>query len=130
MTADALRRELLIDQGLYSTIACYAQVLLVRSMQMSACNMFHSVEKRCIRWLLTVNDLTRDDDLPLTHELIATMLGVHRPTVTTVLGLLQRSALIDVQHGRIRLRNRPGLEAACCECYGIMRAEQARLLGY
>lgn len=128
--ADTLRREMLADDTLYATIGRFAQVLLVRSMQMSVCNMFHSVEQRCIRWMLTVNDLIGHDDIPLTHELIATMLGAHRPTVTVVLGSLRAAGLIDETRGRILLRDRQGLEAACCECYLAMRYEQRRLLGY
>jgi CRP-like cAMP-binding protein len=128
--ADMLRREMLADETLYSTIGRFAQVLLVRSMQMSVCNMFHSVEQRCIRWMLTVNDLIGQDDIPLTHELIATMLGAHRPTVTVVLRSLHTAELIDETRGCIFLRDRQGLEAACCECYLAMRYEQRRLLGY
>ena len=130
MGADELRRQLLANQSLYSAIGRYAQVLLVRSMQMSVCNTFHSVEQRCVRWLLMVNDLLYHDDIALTHDLIATMLGVHRPTVTLVLRSLHKSGLIDEARGHVRLRDRAGLEAACCECYGMMRAEQRRLLSY
>jgi CRP-like cAMP-binding protein len=130
MGADELRRQLLANQSLYSAIGRYAQVLLMRSMQMSVCNTFHSVEQRCVRWLLMVNDLLYHDDIALTHDLIATMLGVHRPTVTLVLRSLHKSGLIDEARGHVRLCDRAGLEAACCECYGLMRAEQRRLLSY
>ena len=130
MSADTLRRTLLALEPLHSAIGRYAQVLLLRSMQMSACNMFHSVERRCIRWLLTVNDLVQDDDIPLTHELIATMLGVRRPTVTLTLRALQRAGLVNETRGRVVIRDRRKLEAACCECYRVMADEQRRLLGY
>lgn len=130
MGADELRRQLLASQALYSAIGRYAQVLLVRSMQMSVCNTFHSVEQRCVRWLLMVNDLLWHDDIPLTHDLIATMLGVHRPTVTLVLRSLHKSGLIDEARGHVHLRDRAGLEATCCECYAVMRDEQRRLLSY
>lgn len=130
ISADALRRELLADETLYSIIGRYAQVLLARSMRMAVCNMFHSVEQRCIRWLLTISDLTRQADMPLTHDLIATMLGVHRPTVTIVLGALRRAGLISETRGRVVIRDRRGLETACCECYRAMCDEQSRLLGY
>lgn len=130
MSADVLRRELLASEELYSTIGRFAQTLLVRSMQMSVCNMFHPVEQRCIRWLLTVNDLIIQDEIPLTHELLATMLGVHRPTVTLVIRSLHRAGLVDELRGQITIRDRPRLAAACCECYRLMRDEQYRLLGY
>jgi CRP-like cAMP-binding protein len=134
--ADALRRELLLDQTLSWTVIRYMHVLLVRSMQMSVCNAVHPVEQRCIRWMLTVNDLIPhndripDDDIPLTHELLATMLGVRRPTVTLVLRSLHKTDLVREMRGRIRVQDRLGLESLCCECYRTMRDEQRRLLGY
>jgi CRP-like cAMP-binding protein len=130
MSADALRRELLADEALCSLVGRYAQVLLARSMRTAVCNMFHSVEQRCVRWLLTISDLTKHLEMPLTHDLIATMLGVRRPTVSVVLGLLRRAGLISETRGRIVIRDRQGLETACCECYAAMRDEQTRLLGY
>ena len=129
LSADVLRYELLTNEELSWTMARYTQVLLMRSMQMSLCNMFHSVEQRCIRWLLTVNDVIDHDEIPLTHDLIATMLGVRRPTVSLVLGTLRRAGMVTEQRGRILMRNRQKLEAACCECYGVMQEEQRRLLG-
>jgi len=128
ISADLLRRQLLVSESLSSAVARFAQVLLVRSMQMSVCNMFHSVEQRCIRWLLAVNDLTHQNLVPLTHDLIATMLGVHRPTVTLVLGALRKAGLVTERRGQIVIRDRRRLEAACCECYQVMRSEQLRLL--
>jgi CRP-like cAMP-binding protein len=130
ISADVLRRELLADEELYSTLGRFAQVLLMRSMQMSVCNVFHSVEQRCTRWLLTVSDLINNGDVPLTHELMATMLGVHRPTVTLVLRSLHDAGVINEKRGLILIRDRAGLEKACCECYRVMGNEQRRLLGY
>ena len=130
MSADVLRRELLADEALYSTLGRFAQVMLVRSMQMSVCNVFHSVEQRCVRWLLTVSDLINNGDIPLTHDLMATMLGVRRPTVTVVLRSLHKAGLVNEARGLILIRDRARLERACCECYGVMRDEQRRLLGY
>lgn len=130
MNADVLRQELLADETMYSTFGRFAQVLLVRSMQMSVCNMFHSVEQRCVRWLLTISDLINNTDIPLTHDVMATMLGVHRPTVTIVLRSLHKAGMVNEGRGLIEIRDRGGLEDACCECYGVMREEQRRLLGY
>ena len=130
MSADRLRAEVLADETLSSTLGRFAQVLHVRCMQMSICNMFHPVEQRCIRWLLTVSDITRSCAIPLTHELMATMLGVHRPTVTQVLRSLHKAGLVDEARGRIVIADRRRLEQARCECYGAMRAEQQSLLGY
>jgi CRP-like cAMP-binding protein len=130
MSADVLRAEVLADETLTSTLGRFAQVLHVRCIHMSVCNMFHSVEQRCVRWLLTVDDVIHNGDLPLTHELMATMLGVHRPTVTLVLRSLHKAGLVNEARGRVVISDRDGLEQACCECYGEMRNEQRRLLGY
>lgn len=130
MSAEILRREVRMSEALHSTFGRFAQVLLMRSMQMSACNMFHAVEQRCIRWLLMVSDLIDGSNILLTHDLMATMLGVHRPTVTLVLRSLHKAGLVEESRGRIVIRDRRRLEAACCECYRVMREEQQRLLGY
>jgi CRP-like cAMP-binding protein len=128
ISADVLRREVLANEALYSILGRFTQVLLVRSMQMSVCNMFHSVEQRCIRWLLTVSDLIDGVDNALTHDLMATMLGVHRPTVTLVLRALHQAGLVNESRGLIVITDRDGLEESCCECYRVMRDEQRRLL--
>ena len=130
ISADILRQEVMADSVLCAALSRYAQVLLVRSMQMAACNMFHSVEQRCIRWLLTLSDMTGSDEIPLTHELVATVLGTHRPTVTVTMRALQRVGLIDEMRGRLVLKDRARLQHACCECYRWMRDAQQRLLGY
>jgi CRP-like cAMP-binding protein len=128
--ADLLRRELLANVSAYSVIERFAHLLLVRSMQLSVCNALHEIERRCIRWLLSVDDLIAGREIPLTHEELATTLGVRRPTVTLVLGSLQRAGLIRESRGRIVIEDRLRLEAASCECYRLMRDEQRRLLGY
>lgn len=130
ISADVLRRELLSDVSLYTAIGRFVQMLLVRSMQIAVCNAFHEIEQRCIRWLLTVGDLLADGEIPLTHEGLATMLGVRRPTVTLVMGSLQRAGFIRDRRGLIVIEDRARLEAASCECYRAMRDEQQRLLGY
>jgi CRP-like cAMP-binding protein len=128
--ADVLKRRLLADEALHAAIGRFAQMLLARTMQMSVCNMFHTVEQRCIRWLLSVDDLMPHDAVPVTHELLASVLGVHRPTVTLVLRSLHRTGVIAERRGRIVIRDRHRLEAACCECYALMCQARQRLLGY
>ena len=130
ISADVLRQHVTADDSLRSTLGRFVHLLLGRSMQLSICNRFHSVEQRCIRRLLVVNDLITDAAIPLTHELLATMLGVHRPTVTLVIRALNHAGLVVEERGRIVIRDRRRLEAACCECYRLMRNEQLRLLGY
>jgi CRP-like cAMP-binding protein len=128
ISVDVVGREMLADERVASILGGWVQLQLARTMQLSVCNMFHSVEQRCVRWLLTVSDLIDTGSIPLTHELLATMLGVHRPTVTHVLRSLHRAHLVNESRGRIEVRDRAGLEQACCECYGVLRDEQRRLL--
>jgi CRP-like cAMP-binding protein len=129
LNADVLR-QMTPDEPLARAAGGFSQLLLAQTMQMCACNVFHAVEQRCIRWLLTVSDLTARDEIPLTHELLATSIGVHRPTVTLVIGTLHRSGAIVEERGRVLLRDRTALEASCCECYHTLRDERRRLLGY
>lgn len=88
--------------------------------QLAVCNYFHSVRERLARWLLTIQDRVRGDDFHLTQAYVADMIGVQRPTVTLVAGELQRKGLITYSRGEIRIRDRAGLELACCECYRII----------
>jgi CRP-like cAMP-binding protein len=127
---DVLCREVLKDERWSAALGRYAHLTLVRSLQISACNMFHSVEQRCIRWLLTIGDLQETSEIALTHDQMASMLGVHRPTVTQVLRGLHTRGMVNEARGRVVIRDRHGLERHCCECRNVMRAEQLRLLGY
>jgi CRP-like cAMP-binding protein len=108
-------------------VALYAQANLLQIMQATACNALHDVQRRCCRWLLQTQDRVGSDDFLLKHEFLAFMLGVHRPTVTVIMGRLQRSGLISTKYGRIRVLNRKKLEAASCECYEVIRAQFERL---
>lgn len=126
-----LFRQALLGYGpLATAVGRYAHLLLARSIQTQLCNTFHPVEQRLTRWLLTVSDLIAGADVPLTHELMATMLGVRRPTVTLVVGSLQRAGLIEERRGQVTIRDRERLEAACCECYRLMCEQQEAVLGY
>ena len=105
----------------------YVQANLLQIMQCTACNALHSVEQRCCRWLLQTHDRVGTDDFLLKHEFLAIMLGVQRPTVTVVLGTLQRSGLISTRYGRIKILDRPKLEQASCECHAVIVAHFERL---
>lgn len=106
----------------------YVQAHLAQVLQSVACNAVHDVIERCARWLLMTHDRSGGDTFALTHELLAEMLGVHRPTVTRVAGILQRAGLIRYSRGAISVVDRQGLEEASCECYGIIRRHYERLL--
>src|SRR5918993_1376111 len=98
-------------------LALYAQANLLQIMQCTACNALHDVKARCCRWLLQTQDRIDADEFLLKHEFLAIMLGVQRPTVTVVIGGLQRAGLISSRYGRIRVLKRKRLENASCECY-------------
>lgn len=111
----------------HDVIALYAQANLLQIMQGTACNALHNVTQRCCRWLLQTQDRIGSRDLLLKHEFLAIMLGVHRLSVTTVLGTLQDSGLISTRYGRIRVLKRKKLEDASCECYEVVREHFERL---
>ena len=106
----------------------HEQVLFAQSQQSAACNASHSVEARMCRWLLYMRDLAGSDDLMLTQEFLAQMLGVRRPSVSLVANTLQKAGLIKYSRGRMRLLNIKGLQKGACECYGTVKAHYQRLL--
>jgi CRP-like cAMP-binding protein len=93
----------------------------------AACNGRHQTEQRLARWLLMGHDRADGDEFPMTHEFLAMMLGLRRAGVTVAAGLLQRAQFIRYERGRIEVTDRPGLESAACECYGIARRATDRL---
>lgn len=105
----------------------YAQAYLLQIMQCTACNALHNIEQRCCRWLLQTHDRVEGDEFQLKHEFLAIMLGTTRPTVTMVIGILQKADLIASKYGRIRVLDRKRLEEASCECYDVIRAHFERL---
>ena len=86
------------------------------------------MEQRLARWLLMAHDRTEGNEFAMTHEFLSMMLGVRRAGVTVAAGALQRAGYIQYEQGRIRVADRPGLEAAACECHFIVRRELERLL--
>ena len=97
--------------------------------QSVACNGLHRLEQRCCRWLLMTRDRVGSDDLRLTHEYLAIMLGARRASVTEALRPLQEAGLVRSHRGRIAILDGAGLEARSCECYSVVRDEYDRLLG-
>ena len=114
--------------ALYSRVTRYNQALAIQVMQTTACNALHSAEQRCCRWLLMTRDRVGSDDLTLTHEFLAIMLGVRRSTVSIIVEGLQKASLVDTRRGQITIVDRQRLEASSCECYATVKANFARLL--
>lgn len=107
----------------------YASAYLTQVAQTAACNRLHGIEARCARWLLMTHDrVGASAQFPLTQEYLAIMLGVRRSGVSVAASALQDAGLIRYSRGAIRVLDRDGLEAAACECYGIVRRHFDRLL--
>jgi CRP-like cAMP-binding protein len=96
--------------------------------QLVACNRLHEVEERLARWLLMLQDRTAGDELLITQEFLAEMLGSRRTTVTLAAGALQRIGLIEYQRGRVHILDRERLESAACECYPVIRKLSGSLI--
>jgi CRP-like cAMP-binding protein len=127
MRVEDFRRELTRGGGLRDQVGRYGEVFLTQMMQTTACNAVHPVSHRCARWLLMTHDRMHRQDFTLSHEFLAAMLAVQRPTVSEVAGKLQKAGFIRYRHGRVTVQHRKGLEEASCECYASIRAQFARL---
>lgn len=107
----------------------YTQALITQISQTAVCNRLHAIEQRLCRWLLLTRDRVPTDQVQMTQEFLAHMLGVRREGVTVAAQHLQEAGLIRYTRGHITILDRPGLEATTCECYQVVRDEFTRLLG-
>jgi CRP-like cAMP-binding protein len=128
ITLEHLSKGLELRPPMRRVLVRYTEALLAQTLQTVACNAVHSVEARCCRAILSTRDRTDKDDIPLTHEILAEMLGVQRSTVSSVTSALQRMDLISQGRGTIRITNRAGLEETACECYRTIRQSFERFL--
>lgn len=129
MSASALVAELLPDRPLTQRLHRFHAAFNTQVMQGMACNGLHSVEQRCCKWLLTTQDRVGSQELNITHEFLAQMLGVRRASVTEVLRPLQSDGLIRASRGKVVILDPKRLADASCECYSVIRNEYQRLLG-
>jgi CRP-like cAMP-binding protein len=106
----------------------YTQALLTQMAQTAVCNRHHSVEQQLCRWLLLTLDRLPSNELVMTQELVASMLGVRREGITEAAGQLQRAGFISYRRGHIAVLDRSGLETRACECYAVVNKEVSRLL--
>jgi len=118
------------DQGglLQRVLLRYTQALMTQMAQTAVCNRHHSLEQQLCRWLLLTIDRLPSNELIMTQELVATMLGVRREGITEAAGNLQRAGLISYRRGHIAVLDRKGLEKHACECYAVVKKELDRLL--
>ena len=113
---------------LQALVNAYREAFIAQIMQSVACNALHGAEARFARWLLMTADRSANDDVFLTHEFVAQMLGVRRPTITLLAQAFQKAELIENGRGRFSIVDRPGLEKVACECYGLVKRSYQTML--
>ncbi|QHN04592.1 Crp/Fnr family transcriptional regulator [Granulicella sp. WH15] len=124
-----VREEFLKGGEFARSVHSFIYMQMVQMAQSVLCNRLHPIEARMARWMLTACDRMQTDNLKLTQEFLAQMLGSRRSTVTVAAGKMQRRGLIDYRRGNVQIVNRLGLEAVACECYGIVRSTYDSLIG-
>lgn len=127
--AAVLKSEFHRGGSLHSALLRYTMSLITQMSQTAVCNRLHHLDKQVCRWLLLTHDRVHTDELAVTQDLIAGMLGVRREGVSVAAGHLQRAGIIHYSRGRITILNRPELEERACECYHVIKNEGDRLLG-
>jgi CRP-like cAMP-binding protein len=128
LDAKLLRDQFMRGGAFQRVLLRYTNALITQICLTAACNRKHTLEKRLCRWLLLIRDRVRSDELIMTQEFIANMLGGRRETVTVAAGRLQDAGLIHYTRGRLRIMDRKRLEQAVCECYKAVSSECNRLL--
>lgn len=129
MKASKFRELMRKSAPLLEAMLHYAHAFFNQVAQSAACNLFHPIEQRCCRWLLITRDRMHANQFPLTHELLAMMLGVQRTGVTHAAANLQRAGLIEYSRGNVKILDSDRLEQHSCECYGVTKRDFDRLLG-
>src|SRR5882757_9239628 len=130
LPSKVLKREFEHSGPLQHLLLRYTQSLITQMAQTAVCNRHHAVEQQLCRWLLLSLDRLQSNELAMTQELIANMLGVRREGVTEAAGKLQAAGLIEYSRGRITVLDRPKLETQVCECYAVVKREYDRLLPF
>jgi CRP-like cAMP-binding protein len=127
LPADVLRREFNVEQNSRMLLLRFTQALIAQMAQTAVCNRHHSIDQQLCRWLLLSLDRLPTNNLTMTQELIANMLGVRREGVTEAAGKLQKLNVITYKRGHIYVTDRKKLEELCCECYAVVKSETDRL---
>lgn len=129
INADVLLNEFDCNKDLRDVLLGYTQAFIAQISQTTACNNLHNIEQRLARWLLEVQDRVEGDELALTHEFLAGMLGVRRAGISQAAQVLQERGVIRYHRGHIQILDRSMLETFSCECFQAVKAEYDRLLG-
>ncbi len=128
LPADHLKSEFSRAGPMMHLLLRYTQALITQMSQTAVCNRHHSIDQQLCRWLLLSLDRLSSDELTMTQELIANMLGVRREGVTEAAGKLRDAGIIEYSRGHIKVLSRPKLEQHVCECYAVVKKEFDRLL--
>jgi len=126
--AHVLKQEFERGGELQHLLLRYTQALITQMAQTAVCNRHHSIDQQLCRWLLMSLDRLTSNELHMTQELMANMLGVRREGVTEAAGRLQDAGLIRYNRGRVTVLDRPQMERRVCECYAVVKREFDRLL--
>ncbi|HKS27165.1 MAG TPA: Crp/Fnr family transcriptional regulator [Pyrinomonadaceae bacterium] len=108
-------------------VARYTHAFLTMTSTVAACNRLHTIDQRMCRWLMLIHNRARRDEFPMRQEFIAQMLGVHRPTISTAAGMLQKAGLISYTRGQMKILDAEGLLAGSCECLELMESQMDRV---
>jgi CRP-like cAMP-binding protein len=127
VAADDLREECAANEQFRMALLRYTQALFVQISATALCNRLHEVEQRLARWLLISQDRTQNQEIPLTHEFLAKMLGVNRASVSLNAELLKKAGIIDYRRGKVRIVDRRALESVSCACYAEVKTRYQRL---
>ena len=128
LESQVLKQEFKQNMALQQLLLRYTQVLLTQVSLIAVCNRHHSLQQQLCRWLLLALDRLPSNEINMTQDLVAGMLGVRREGITEAAGHLQRAGLISYRRGHIKVISRAGLETHTCECYGVLKKELSRLL--
>jgi hypothetical protein len=118
---DDLDREMRENEPFRDVLTQYSHALLIHSMRMTGCTGLHTLEQRCSRWILSTLDRVSEDRFSITHEFLAMLLGVSRPSVSVIVEDFQRHGMLRLQRGRVLIGDRDRLASVSCECYEVIR---------
>lgn len=121
IAARFVEEEIRLNGAFHNILTEYAHALLISSFRTGACNALHSLTQRCARWMLAALDRIPTQELCITHQFLASLLGCNRVVLTSILGELEKTGAIHTRRGRIEIADRARLRASSCECYEVIR---------